>query len=50
MRYPKSYIMKHKDIRFKTRRIKAMEIMEQNNGEIGKESNNMNPGNLPDYI
>ena len=28
--------MKHEDIRFKTRRTKATEIMEQDNGEIGK--------------
>ena len=42
--------MKHKDIRFKTRRTKAMEITEQNNGEIGKEPDNMNPEDLLDYI
>jgi len=42
--------MKHKDIRFKTRRTKATEITEQDNREIGKESDNMNPEDLPDYI
>jgi len=36
--------MKHQDIEFKTRRIQAMEITEQDNGEIGKEEN------LPEYI
>ena len=42
--------MKHKDIRFKTRRTKIMEIMEQDNREIGKELDNMNSEDLPDYI
>ena len=42
--------MKHKDIRFKTRRTKAMETTEQDNREIGKEPDNMNPEDLPDYI
>ena len=42
--------MKHKDIRFKTRRTKAMDTMEQNNGEIGKELDKTNSENLPDYI
>jgi len=27
-----------------------MEITKQNNGEIGKELDNMNPKDLPDYI
>ena len=45
-----SCTMKHEDIRFKTRRTKVMEIMEQDNREIGKEPNNMNPEDLPDYI
>jgi len=49
-RCPGSYIMKHEDIRFKTRRTKAMEIMEQDNREIGKESDNTNPEDLLDYI
>ena len=42
--------MKYEDIRFKTRRTKAMEITEQNNGEIGKEPDNTNPEDLLDYI
>ena len=45
--------MKCKDIRFKTRRTKAMEntdTKKQNNGEIGKEPDKTNPENLPDYI
>jgi len=45
-----SCTMKHKDIRFKTRRTKAMETMEQDNGEIGKEPDKTNPEDLPDYI
>jgi len=50
MRCPESCTMKHKDIRFETRRIKAMEIMKQNNREISKEPDNTNPEDLPDYI
>jgi len=50
MRCPGSCTMKHEDIRFKTRRTKAMEITEQDNGEIGKEPDNMNPEDLLDYI
>ena len=42
--------MKHKDIRFKTRRTKAMETTEQNNGKVGKEPNKTNPEDLPEYI
>jgi len=45
--------MKHKDIQFKSRRAKAMETMdnkEQDNREIGKELDKMNPENLPEYI
>ena len=49
-RCPESYKMKHKDIRFKTRRTKTIEITEQDNREIGKELDNMNPEDLPDYI
>jgi len=45
-----SCTMKHEDIRFKTRRIKATKITEQNNGEIGKEPDNTNPEDLSDYI
>ena len=50
MRCPGSCTMKYEDIRFKTRRTKAMEITEQNNGEIGKEPDNTNPEDLLDYI
>ena len=49
-RCPGSCTIIHKDIRFKTRRTKAMEITEQNNGEIGKEPDNTNPEDLLDYI
>ena len=45
-----SCTMKHQDIRFKTRRIQAMEQMTQNNGEIGKKPNKMNLEDLPNYI
>jgi len=50
MRCPGSCTMKYKDIRFETRRTKAMEIMKQNSGEIGKEPDNTNPEDLLDYI
>ena len=46
-------MMKHEDIQFKSRRIKATETMdnkEQDNGEIGKEQNKTNPEDLPEYI
>jgi len=42
--------MKHKDIRFKTRRIKTMNTMEQDNSKIGKELDKTNPEDLPEYI
>jgi len=42
--------MKHEDIRFKTRKTKATDTMEQDNGEIGKELYKTNPEDLPDYI
>ena len=42
--------MKYKDIRFKTRRTKTIEIIEQDNGEIGKELDNTNLENLLNYI
>jgi len=42
--------MKHKDIRFKTWRTKAIDTTEQDNGEIGKELDKTNPKDLPDYI
>jgi len=50
MRCPESCTMKHKDIRFETRRIKAMETTEQDNGEIGKEPDKTNSEDLPEYI
>ena len=55
-RCPGDCTMKHEDIRFKSRRTKAMETTEttdnkrQNNREIGKEPEKMNPEDLPDYI
>jgi len=42
--------MKHKDIRFKTRRTKTMDNMEQDNGKISKEPDKTNLEDLPDYI
>ena len=52
-RYPGNCTMKHEDIRFKSRRTKATETMdnkEQNNREIGKEPDKTNPEDLPEYI
>ena len=43
-------IMKHEDIRFITRRTKAMDNIEQDNGKIGKELDKINPEDLLDYI
>ena len=43
--------MKHKNIRFKIRRTKAMETTEnkeQDNGEISKEPDRTNPEDLPE--
>ena len=42
--------MKHKDITFNTRRIKAIDSIEQDNSKIGKEPNKMNLKDLPEYI
>ena len=42
--------MRHKDIRFKTRRTKATETIEQNNGETGKKPDKTNPEDLLEYI
>ena len=42
--------MKYKNIRFKTRRAKAIDTTEQDNSEIGKEPDKTNPEDLPDYI
>ena len=49
-RCPGQYTMKHEDIRLKTRKTKATDTMEQDNGEIGKELYKTNPEDLPDYI
>jgi len=49
-RCPGQCTMKHEDIRFKTRRTKATDNMEQDNGKIGKELDRINPEDLPDYI
>ena len=49
-RCPGNCTIKHKDIRFKTRRTKATDTMEQDNGEIGKEPDKTNPEDLPEYI
>jgi len=49
-RCPEQCMMKHKDIRFKTRRTKATDNMEQDNGEIGKELDSTNSEDLPDYV
>ena len=49
-RCPRQCSMKHKDIIFNTRRTKAMETTEQDNGEISKEPDKMNPEDLPEYI
>jgi len=42
--------MKYEDIKFKTRRTKNKNTMEQNNGKIGKELDKTNPEDLLDYI
>ena len=42
--------MKHEDIQFNTRKTKATETTEQDNGEIGKEPDKTNPEDLPEYI
>jgi len=51
-RCPGNYTMIHKDIRFNSRWTKetATDKTEQNNGEIGKEPDPMNPEDLPEYI
>ena len=49
-RCPENCTMKHKDIRFKTRRTKAIGNMEQNNGKISKEPDKTNSEDLPKYI
>jgi len=45
--------MKYENIQFKSRKTKAIETMdnkEQDNGEIRKEPDKMNPEDLPEYI
>jgi len=49
-RCPGSCTMKHENIRFKSRRTKTMETMEQDNGEISKEPDRTNSEDLPEYI
>jgi len=49
-RCPGQCMMKHENIRFKTRKTKAMDNTEQDNGKIGKELNKTNPEDLLDYI
>ena len=49
-RCPGSCTIKHKDIRFKTRRTKAMKTTEQNNREIGKKLDRANSEDLLEYI
>ena len=55
-RCPGDCTMKHEDIRFKSRRTKAMKTIGtidnkgQDNGEIGKKLDKTNPEDLPDYI
>jgi len=49
-RCPEQCTIKHKDIRFNTRRTKATDTTEQDNSEIRKELDKTNPENLPDYI
>ena len=49
-RCPGQYTMKHEDIRFKTRRTRDKDTMEQDNGKISKELDKTNPEDLPDYI
>jgi len=42
--------VKHQDIKFKTRRIQAIETNNKDQQEIGKEPDPMNSEDLPDYI
>jgi len=49
-RCPGNCTMRHKDIRFKTRRTRAMETTEQDNGKIGKKPDKTNPEDLLEYI
>ena len=49
-RCPGGCTMKYKDIRFKTRRTKATETMEQDNREISKKPDRTNSEDLSEYI
>ena len=49
-RCPESCMMKYQDVRFKTRRIQAMETTTQDNSKIGKKPDKTNPDDLPEYI
>ena len=49
-RCPGQCTMKHEDIRFKTRRTKAIDTIEQDSGEIGKKPDKTNSEDLPEYI
>jgi len=49
-RCPEQCTMKHEDIRFKTRRTKATDTTEQDNGKVRKEPDKTNSEDLPDYI
>jgi len=49
-RCPENCTMKHEDIQFKSRRTKAMDNKEQDNGEIRKEPDKTNPEDLPECI
>ena len=48
-RCPRSYRIKHQDIRFKTRRMQATETQDKDQ-EVGKKPDPTNPEDLPDYI
>ena len=50
MRYLGSCKMKYQDIKFKIRKTQVMKTKEQDNREIGKKLNTMNPEDLPEYI
>jgi len=50
MRCLRSYKIKYQDIKFKMRRTQEMETMAQDNGEIGKEPDQTNLEDLPEYI
>jgi len=50
MRCPGNCKMKHRDIKFKTRKTQEIETTTQSNGEIGIKLDKTNPEDLPDYI